>query len=802
MSPVFMWFVLLNIISLCSAQCECDVPHQCSGSSLEFETCTIKGYKGAFGANTSFTGNILKCMGAFSCHSMSYISTHDYVACRGQESCSHTTINIQKLSAHATSTSSSCVAMHSCSFSNITITDTALSCGGHLSCRNAYIFAEGSACELNARGSLALYQATIKTMGDSSTHINFDLDGSLAGFGAKIICGDKHNCDITCTSYDACYMLYIDCIGTCHVDAGIGILEPIQNLAELNISQSIPKRFESQAQLPFNDELCTNDILNFDEKQEHMNSAAIVINATTQGPICCRGYQSCAYVTSIQFESKTNNDLVCGGLNSCRDSIVNSHNGSVYCGATSACYNASIIDANDVYCTGTFACEFSTIINANYVFCGAQDSCRSTTIISNGNDLNIFFVGRVSGPEAIIRCNVHDTCNAYCSGDRACEDMTLQCSDNCDIECNEEQSWCPQIEIRHISLDPTIHPTVATLYPSWTPTETTSDPSSQPTELTSYPSSKPILATSYPSPQPLEITSSNPTSDPSSDPSSNPSSNPTETTSDPSSQPTELTSYPSSKPILATSYPSSHPLEITSSKPITTQSTLHIISTHLLSNTKQTNIPTDNAIMLVVVIVVVVVILTICFVIWFKFFYQTNAKSKDDEKQTLALQAIDKKKPALQIHELELQSMDAIHRNTECQTSGVRKASVDTTGPAHMNEEEGFNPNQSEMHVEYNMNAEGDEIVIGDDEITAGDEMGQTNHNTNESDELISAPMTAEGMDMEQCTDCGQVKEGKIYDGNGLFYCNQCYGCYDNDVNQNHNFASDGNTTTKGHELT
>eukprot|EP01083_Nonionella_stella_P014083 39583_1 len=748
MSPVFMWFVLLNIISLCSAQCECDVPHQCSGSSLEFETCTIKGYKGAFGANTSFAGNILKCMGAFSCHSMSYISTHDYVACRGQESCSHTTINIQKLSAHATSTSSSCVAMHSCSFSNITITDTALSCGGHLSCRNAYIFAEGSACELNARGSLALYQATIKTMGDSSTHILFDLDGSLAGFGAKIICGDKHNCDITCTSHDACYMLYIDCIGTCHVDAGIGILEPIQNLAELNISQSIPKRFESQAQLPFNDELCTNDILNFDEKQEHMNSAAIVINATTQGPICCRGYQSCAYVTSIQFESKTNNDLVCGGLNSCRDSIVNSHNGSVYCGATSACYNASIIDANDVYCTGTFACEFSTIINANYVFCGAQDSCRGTTIISNGNDLNIFFVGRVSGPEAIIQCNVHDTCNAYCSGDRACEDTTFQCSDNCDIECNEEQSWCPQIEIRHISLDPTIHPTVATLYPSWTPTETTSDPSSQPTELTSYPSSKPILATSYPSPQPLEITSSNPTSN-----------------------------------------------------PIITQSTLHIISTHLLSNTKQTNIPTDNAIMLVVVIVFLV-ILTICFVIWFKFFYQTNAKSKDDEKQMFTLQAMDKKKSSLQIHELELQSMDVIHRNTECQTSGVRKASVDTTGPAHMNEEEGFNPNQSEMHVEYNMNAEGDEIVIGDDEITAGDEMGQTNHNTNESDELISAPMTAEGMDMEQCTDCGQVKEGKIYDGNGLFYCNQCYGCYDNDVNQNHNFASDGNTTTKGHELT
>eukprot|EP01083_Nonionella_stella_P071033 190498_1 len=444
----------------------CDEPYSCVGQSMSpSDYFMINGYKAAIGPSTSFSGpNQISCRGAYACNSMQFIQSDASVDCKGSASCSNTTINLQRVSIF-------CYGFRTCAFSILT-SKSNIACYGEQSCAYTRIQATNL---ISAGGSYSLYGSIIESQGVDSI---VGLRGTLAGYGAKLICSTGDLCRIECYAYDSCYMFHIECHGTCVVNA-TGIA-PTTDITQLN---STDIHYTST----INTEHICNTFPNaslYDNSNERRDS-----EITSDKPLCCRGSYACGD-SDIDYMVTDNALVVCSGGFSCMNGNIYANNASVFCEAGDSCMSSTIHNASRLYCWGFVSCKFSTIIASQSVVCSAKHACMEATIYSGGYDLDLYFTGQQSGATVTIYCNETDSCNIQCGGWLSCAGTTLFCFGVCRIDCNIN-SECPIQWTPTPTIHPTIHPTNA---PTIIPTIRTNYPTIYPTIVpTNIPTSMPLI---------------------------------------------------------------------------------------------------------------------------------------------------------------------------------------------------------------------------------------------------------------------------------------------------------------------
>eukprot|EP01083_Nonionella_stella_P126608 383297_1 len=777
MASLTRMICLCCLINYNSASVTCHSPYECNGqtlTSIDPDRQRVGAYKGAIGANTSFDGWKLDCTASFSCYAMASItqdSNDDGLTCRGRSSCSNTT-HIQ-----CTNSNIDCDGSNACSHSNITLNDDSkLSCRGYSSCSNTNIRVHSSNT-IEAFGSFSLYEAIIDTISDFSGTLTLYLRGKLTAFGAQLRCEIDHVCEVYCETYDACHMFYIECAGQCNVHTLFGTeIRPI--ISNRSSSPTMTAFFASQALIPYNDALCGVDKWSFDNYEEHMHGTAVLVNSTSAGPICCRGHLSCSNVT-LEFETEINNDLICDGYTSCQDSVIVSNNGGVYCEAQSGCKKAVINGANDVYCLGAWGCRDAIITNARYVICGGYLGCVQVIFFSGGTGSNfsVFFVGNAAGKDSTMYCNETDVCHIHCDGEDACERTTLNCVHNCDVVCTNT-AICPEV-IDEPTMDPspnpTDHPTHTTMNPS---KDTTIDPSKDPTF--------------NPTNDPIFTPSRHPTLYLTHDPTINPSNGPTGTS---------YTYFPT---IYRT-----HDAPWFSTIRSRGEQTETMDTSTTLAEFEPPYIPRSKNEYIAVILIIVIVLLVVCTVVGLIRKFLNKAKG------AVVIPTQLQKMQSTSVVELNNTGVDGSNQiNTEIKTQNIEPAidenefktdgwnsihmkpnALPFTGEGernvHLNQDNEGITHDNRVIIEYNMDHEGDEVVLGNNAATKGKDDVQDNgdgeiiYNMNaEKDDVVIGDDDCEQVtdgglvNSGRCTDCGQIKHGKVYEGDGLFYCDRCYGCY------------------------
>eukprot|EP01083_Nonionella_stella_P271154 918632_1 len=553
-SPIcLICIIIMNCIGSGSgASVYCTEARSCMNQSYDgTDTLFVYGYKAAFGPLTSWAGDGLRCDGSFACNSMSSMNAKtDGLYCNGDESCSNTNARAAR--------TVYCHASNSCSGANISAAGTAVHCNGFQSCANAYIHDTPS---IEAGGQFALLNATIDTTDSVNMIITIRVDGSLAGYGAKLFCGAGYTCRIYCYGYDSCHMFYTDCVGTCSLTAYPDVIEPMSDLSAFN-SQYVARDMEATM-----DESCMQNAVTLDDKGDFSHSTIctfgntnldIDITTAQERSVCCRGMCSCGLI-NMDMLTKTKQFVLCSAYQSCHQSVIAINNNTLYCEAKEGC-TGSTIRADAVYCSGFEACYESMIYGPRFVECRGDRSCEHTSVISDGRSVDLFLTGHQAGWYLSLYCNDTDVCNVYCTGFEACSDINLFCNGNCNT-----------IEPKPPTQSPSTDPTRT---PSDTPTLSTSSPTKIPTEIpTVFPTEYP---TRFPSKTPTEIPTVFPTEYP---------------TRFPSKTPTEIpTVFPTEYP---TRFPSKTPTEIPTVFP-TFLTTLTPIATSLSPSATPTDIPTDK----------------------------------------------------------------------------------------------------------------------------------------------------------------------------------------------------------------
>eukprot|EP01083_Nonionella_stella_P065037 170027_1 len=492
---------------------ECNNAFECVGQSLnDTEHTAFNGYKSGFGPTTSWHGGTTICRAAFSCNSMAFLTSisgsEEYIRCEGVSSCANTTIT--------TSQECNCAGANSCVYTQLSSGDV-IGCQGDQSCSFAHI---DNTERVDGAGAYSLYKAVIDTQDiDSSTQFTIALSGDYAAYGATLICRSGYTCNIDCYGYTSCFMFYVNCLGNCKITTrsnGKFTIAPITNITQFDPNPSIPSLHDSMSITTTIEHLCNTQTtsLNSDNYQERRD---VNITMDTEGPICCRGRDSCRS-SVIRYQGITGQDTICSGYNACRYSEIYANRGNIFCHGRVACGNSFVVNSEIVYCTAVDSCTEASITKTSTIVCSGWDSCWLAIITSDGTDLNANFTGYNSAREANIYCNVGDVCNIACRGFESCLDTTLYCDGICAVQC-DELSLCPDVitlDPTEATNDPTLQPSEPTDHPSLNPTQ---NPSASPTL---YPSSNP---TNHPSLIPTEVTESpsNPTHEPSSNPTQYPS---------------------------------------------------------------------------------------------------------------------------------------------------------------------------------------------------------------------------------------------------------------------------------------
>eukprot|EP01084_Bolivina_argentea_P272502 463987_1 len=417
------------------------------------------GYKSMFGTTTSMSGgnNQISCDGAFSCDQISFINTSIKTRCFGSNSCS----NIDTVTIDGTnkfSNSLRCTGANSCRYSKLRV-ETEVQCKADQSCAYTNIQQTSS---IFANSAYSLYNAVIDSTGSPGNVLNITLSGYYAGFGAQITCQSTDICNINCYG-NACYMLYINCVNNnCNINKNsIYTSDPITNINLFN-NTGFSLLFDEQHTVN-NDQLCENNVLSsyiYDDYQEHYNGSDISINVDNNGPICCRGAESCQETLNIEINTNPKESVICSGNRACQGidgggHTISNSNGPVFCSGMRSCQDTSIITTDNVYCLGGWACLGSNknnhnISNAKNIFCSSEYTCCGTTITSAG-DLNVYLLGYKAGCQTDIYCMEGDTCFLLCGALDACDTTTIYCDGICNVECDGIDTKCPIM----ITNDPT-----------------------------------------------------------------------------------------------------------------------------------------------------------------------------------------------------------------------------------------------------------------------------------------------------------------------------------------------------------
>eukprot|EP01083_Nonionella_stella_P256695 879492_1 len=523
MFTVLLTTIIYGTWTAYSTDLDCNYAFECVGRSLNDTGHTaFNGYKSGFGPTTSWHGGTTICRAAFSCDSMAFLTSisgsEEYIRCEGVSSCANTTIT--------TSQECNCAGANSCVYTQLSSGQSGdfIGCQGDQSCSFAHI---DNAKWVSGAGAYSLYKAVIDTQDiDSSTQFTIALSGDYAAYGATLICRSGHTCNIDCYGYTSCFMFYLNCLGNCKITTrfnGTDTIAPITNITQFDPNPSIPLLLDSMSIITTNEHLCNTQTTsltsdNFEERR------GVDITLDTEGPICCRGRNSCRN-SVIQYEGITGQDIMCSGHKACRGSDIYAKNGNVFCDARLACGDSIIVNSDIVHCTAVDSCQEAIITKTSTILCSGWYSCWLANITSNGTDLDANFTGYGSAHSVTIYCNVGDVCNIVCRGYESCLDTTLHCDGICDVQC-DELSLCPIVI--------TLNPTTATTDPTLQPTDHPSlHPTQNPTlNPTLYPSSNP---TEHPSLIPTEVTESpsNPTHEPSSNPTQYPSFIPIQVTEHP-----------------------------------------------------------------------------------------------------------------------------------------------------------------------------------------------------------------------------------------------------------------------------
>eukprot|EP01083_Nonionella_stella_P048094 128799_1 len=464
---------IIYFTSVSSAGCDnpgCDRAKQCIGRKLnDSDGCTgIIGYMSAFGPTTTYTGShYLMCQGSYSCSSMEFIklesmSMNQEIYCRGTNACSNTTL----LYIGHNESNTFCQGTNACLGSNIyynTSDRATIECGGYRSCANATIYGVNL---VSAAASLSLHRAVIDTIGLKASNgaITINLRAHFAGYGAHLMCRANHNCTIYCNSLFACYNFYIDCMApegdNCEV---ISSNIPNRYLPLTNLTDFNTMSYDFNIFTDFPGAIVQIDTNIFCPRNGTHDSSPvgltnITLSVDDEGPVCCRGANSCRSWSSItiEYETQKKTDLICSGEKACRLAYMKNINDTVFCEGYQSCQQSTIHYIDYIYCIGSFSCQSSQIIGSRYIKCDATRGCWKASIRSSGVDLVLYFNGHASGMDTIIYCDKTDVCTINCVGQLSCyrtqvicDTDGVNCIINCDLNIVEE---CPIVSVWNTTL--------------------------------------------------------------------------------------------------------------------------------------------------------------------------------------------------------------------------------------------------------------------------------------------------------------------------------------------------------------
>lgn len=424
------------------------------------------GYKSNYGSLSEISGRIVQGYGAFSMSKANLVnnqgSSQSY--CTGDSSCAYVNdyigYNLQ------------CDGINTCShMSNISVT-TNVDCKGDHSCSYSNFY---GVLSIYARGAYSLINSNIYSSG-STISVNFS--ANYAGYNATVFCESGDNCIINCNGNGCTNTLY-----NCDSCSSMTIYcnETIQNCPKTTSSSGNSDNYDifdtySVGSYSFSEDL--NDISNILDIMCETDSNAItfddhysVVNSLNGSAIdadiiCCRGRRSCYSLSSLV----SNEYIICSGSQACpsADYIATQ---IAYCGTWEACYNVdgsassggTYMNVSDIiYCLGFHSCGGRRIYGTQLVYASGYITFWGTKlygigkviisaaqydveIYSNGANTQLILCGWYAGNQVSFSCDTGDVCVVNCKTVDSCpSSMTIDCSGECFIECDDDQDTCPQ----------------------------------------------------------------------------------------------------------------------------------------------------------------------------------------------------------------------------------------------------------------------------------------------------------------------------------------------------------------------
>ena len=462
-----------------------------NGNLLTFQadTVSMKSYQSIVnsGFDTINSKNLvhLDCAASYSCINNNFTFIQDVIiGCGGAFSCVDSVVDIEDGGRVDCYGFGSCNSIKSMTDINLyglqSISNIIVGNGSD----DAFIFINSSAYS---------YSDTIVISGESSftamnTHISLaaeDVDVQITEdyfvfYNVSMSCDDSImlSCNIRCSDNKTQFLLLDEnCNDICIIDSqcllAVDIDQVLNNIAKDNSNTTTePVITRIARDISLLSEQFNND---YDSKCDISNSNSIIfnigavlksdddiINSIRNGIICCRGFESCAYTTSITTdlgsilciaeaacaqskliytgdEDSSNNrsvsiNIYCMGYGSCYGSTLRTTN-SILCGTYRACLNSLIMSSKKAYCL-KFSCTDATFLAVDEIY--IVNSQNGLNVFSGDkSETSIYFEGKNSGSNVYYKCEANSKCYIYCGNDACSNDTTLLvCDGKCFVTCN------------------------------------------------------------------------------------------------------------------------------------------------------------------------------------------------------------------------------------------------------------------------------------------------------------------------------------------------------------------------------
>ena len=463
----------------------CDEEESCAGMNL-----------------TDSDSNHIYCEAYSSCHSSPLIQISSnpdgVIACLGSKSCYNTSIiqrisnpNSQPIHCYGMASCASvslinnqngsinCHGQYSCSNSMITMHYGTITCGGSHSCANSSIFVARDT-KINIFGYMSAQNTTFYSTGTQPLFNFYDSISSENG-PATIICGDYHECIISCYG-SGCDNVIAVCNSSlpCYINTrcdnsrkndicptnyqyqllttSIQVLENVTLLAKQYLDTALSLSVNEMMDYNYYSDLCSvscNDVYAceggiWESSFDGNGSSLVDLNNYDGGLICCNGKSSCSLANNIstwnvsvslklelELESVLEAEFLdlqaaifCDSYYACdriTDSIIAKKRGNIYVrgrsGFGTSSYDFKIKTSNDnsIFCMAAYACTYQTLAGSGNVFCGGTRACSNSIVIENVNN-----VWSVASSGATLSTMVNIKNNIYCVATGACRYSTIE----------------------------------------------------------------------------------------------------------------------------------------------------------------------------------------------------------------------------------------------------------------------------------------------------------------------------------------------------------------------------------------